>query len=61
MSTTETKELTDQISQLHGRISALVDEVAVLTNDVQRFKKAVADDVKYLTDRVDDPRQILGG
>ena len=36
------------------RISTLADEIAILRNELQRFKSAVADDVKYLTKRVED-------
>ena len=43
----------EAISKLLARISAMADEVASLQNEVRRFKNNVAEDVKYLTERVD--------
>ena len=34
-------------------MSELVDQIAVMQGDLNRFKTDVASDVKYLTDRVD--------
>tara|TARA_B100000131_G_scaffold299263_1_gene319544 strand:+ start:5836 stop:6003 length:168 start_codon:yes stop_codon:yes gene_type:complete len=54
MSTTkEVKELRTQLGQLQRRVSQLVDEVSTLRSDTNRFKETVAQDVKYLTERVD--------
>ena len=54
MSIKETKEIREELSSMRARISSLVDEVAVLKGEIQRFKNDVAADVKYLTDRVDN-------
>ena len=54
MSTKETKEIREELSSMRARISSLVDEVAILKGEIQRFKNDVAADVKYLTDRVDN-------
>jgi predicted RNase H-like nuclease (RuvC/YqgF family) len=43
----------ETISKLLVRLSAMADEVASLQNEVRRFKNNVAEDVKYLTERVD--------
>jgi len=58
-----TKEITNLKKQLKGqseavatllsRMSILSDELAVLKGELGTFKKNVANDVKYLTDRVD--------
>ena len=53
MSTKETKEIRAELTSLRLRISTLVDDVHLLKNEIKRFKENVADDVKYLTDRVD--------
>ena len=53
MSTKETKEMRAELSSMRSRISSLVDEVALLKGEIRRFKNDVANDVKYLTDRVD--------
>ena len=63
MSTTETramknlkvtvKQQDEQISSLRGRIADLVDEVHMLKRELQNFKQNVANDVEYLTNRVD--------
>ena len=50
MSTNNTKE---QITNLRLRINELVEELHTLKNEVKRFKEDVANDVKYLTERVD--------
>jgi len=59
----ETKEITNLKKQVKGqsetmatllsRMSALTDDMAVLKSDINKFKKNVANDVKYLTNRVD--------
>jgi len=53
---TTTKEVSAQVSSLQSRINQLVDEIHNLKNEMQRFKSDVANDVKYLTDRVDGGR-----
>ena len=53
MSTQDITALQDQVTLLRARINELVDELAILKNDLSRFKSDVASDVKYLTDRVD--------
>ena len=50
MSTNNTKE---QITSLRLRINELVEELHTLKNELKRFKEDVANDVKYLTERVD--------
>ena len=54
MTTKETKAMKAELSSLRIRISGLVDEVSNLKSDVKRFKENVANDVKYLTERVDN-------
>ena len=53
MSTKEVKELKEQVGTLKNRMNQIVDELNILKNDVNRFKTNVANDVKYLTERVD--------
>tara|TARA_R110000824_G_scaffold118614_2_gene270935 strand:- start:135 stop:422 length:288 start_codon:yes stop_codon:yes gene_type:complete len=53
MSTKETKDLKKELGKLRNRMSELVDQIAVMQGDLNRFKTDVASDVKYLTDRVD--------
>ena len=43
----------DLISTLLTRVSQISDEMHVLKTDLDRFKNDVADDVKYLTERID--------
>ena len=43
----------EQITTLLLRMNSLADQVSGLKNELNRFKTNVADDVKYLTDRVD--------
>ena len=43
----------DLISTLLTRVSQISDDVHVLKTDLDRFKNDVANDVKYLTDRID--------
>ena len=43
----------ESIANMLMRISGLSDEVSSLRNELGRFKSDVANDVKYLTDRVD--------
>ena len=50
------KKLANQsetMATLLMRMSTMSDEITTLKNEVQKFKKNVAADVKYLTDRVD--------
>lgn len=64
MSTTDTravkilkatvKEQEGRISSIRGRLADLVDEVHMLKSDLSSFKQNVANDVEYLTNRVDD-------
>ena len=54
MSTQEITALQDQVTLLRARINELVDELAILKNELSHFKSDVASDVKYLTDRVDE-------
>ena len=42
-----------QISDLLMRMSSMSDELHMLKQDLGRFKNDVANDVKYLTERVD--------
>ena len=51
--TQQLKESKQEILQLRLRISELVDEITTLKADVRTFKNTVAEDVKYLTNRVD--------
>ena len=53
MSTKEAKDLKKELGQLRNRMSELVDQIAVMQGDLNRFKTDVASDVKYLTERVD--------
>jgi len=41
-----------QISDLLMRMSRMSDELHMLKNELNRFKSDVANDVKYLTERV---------
>jgi predicted RNase H-like nuclease (RuvC/YqgF family) len=41
-----------QISDLLMRMSRMSDELHMLKNELNRFKNDVANDVKYLTERV---------
>ena len=50
---TEIKSQKEQIMRLLTRMNSMSDEIYSLKNDLGRFKKNVADDVKYLTDKVD--------
>ena len=43
----------DKLSTLLNRVSTMADEIHVLKTDLNRFKTDVANDVKYLTERVD--------
>ncbi len=54
MSTKETKEIRAELSSMRARISSLVDEMSILKGEIQRFKNDVANDVKYLTERVEN-------
>jgi|TARA_Y100000996_G_scaffold370542_1_gene318219 predicted RNase H-like nuclease (RuvC/YqgF family) len=50
---TEIKSQKEQISRLLNRMNSMSDEIHFLKSDLGRFKKNVANDVKYLTDKVD--------
>ena len=41
------------ISNILVRISDLTDDISSLQSELRRFKSDVADDVRYLTERVD--------
>ena len=43
----------NQMSKMFNRMSTLADEIHVLKTELNRFKTDVANDVKYLTARVD--------
>ena len=49
----EIKSQTEQIARLMNRINTMSDEIYGLKNDLGRFKKNVANDVKYLPEKVD--------
>jgi predicted nucleic acid-binding Zn-ribbon protein len=49
--TRQIKELRQENGRLRTRINELVDELSTMQNELQRFKKDVADDIKYLTER----------
>tara|TARA_Y100001963_G_scaffold159287_1_gene262361 strand:- start:35250 stop:35549 length:300 start_codon:yes stop_codon:yes gene_type:complete len=51
--TKQLKEAKQEITKLRLRINELVDELASLKSDVRQFKSTVAEDVKYLTNRLD--------
>ena len=56
MSTKEVKDLKDlkeNVTKIRVRLNQLVDEFASIKNELTHFKSDVADDVKYLTERVD--------
>ena len=42
-----------QIADLLSRMSRMSDELHMLKNELSRFKSDVANDVKYLTERID--------
>ena len=59
-STTTTAKLKEQITvqsnnldQLRNRVNELVDELHSVKAELSTFKKNVASDVKYLTNKVD--------
>ena len=59
-STTTTAKLKEQITvqsnnldQLRNRVNELVDELHSVKAELNNFKKNVASDVKYLTNKVD--------
>ena len=41
-----------QISSLQGRVSELVDNLTLLSNDIKNFKAAVAGEMNQLFDKV---------
>ena len=49
--TRQIKELRQENGRLRTRINELVDEISTMKSELQRFKKDVADDIKYLTER----------
>ena len=49
----EVKNQKQQITTLLLRMNTLSDQVSGLKSELSRFKTNVADDVKYLTERVD--------
>jgi len=49
----EVKTQKELITNLMLRMNSLSDQVSGLKSDLTRFKGHVADDVKYLTERVD--------
>jgi len=49
----EIRNQKEQITRLLNRINTMSDEIYGLKNDLGRFKKNVANDVKYLTEKVD--------
>ncbi len=49
----EIKNQKEQISSLLMRMNVMSDQISSLKNDLSRFKNNVAEDVKYLTERVD--------
>ena len=51
--TKQLKELREENGKLRVRINTLVDDFVALKNDLNRFKRTIVSDVKYLTERVD--------
>ncbi len=49
-------ELQSEVKTLKNRINTLVDQLHVTNSDVSTFKKNVAEDVTYLTERIDGGR-----
>jgi len=49
--TRQIKELRQENGRLRTRINELVDEISTMKSELQRFKKDVAGDIKYLTER----------
>lgn len=49
---TEVSSCSDKISALQVRISTLVDENKMLENRVARMSKTIAEDIKYLYDKI---------
>jgi len=45
------KEQQKQIDQMQRRIAELVDELRITQNDVNQFKKAVANDLQRLVNK----------
>ena len=46
-----TKDMKEKIASVSNRISSLVDEIYLMKEDLNTFKKAVADDMKRLVNR----------
>jgi len=51
--TQQLKAAKQEIVSMRLRINQLVDEITALKSDVNTFKRAVSEDVKYLTTRID--------
>jgi len=49
-------ELQSEVKTLKNRINTLVDQLHVTNSNVSTFKKNVAEDVTYLTERIDGGR-----
>ena len=49
---TEVSSCSDKISALQLRISTLVDENKMLESRVERMSKTIAEDIKYLYDKI---------
>ena len=47
------KELKEEITRLQRRLNTFSDEVHTLKTELNRFKKDVASDVTYLTNKVE--------
>ncbi len=46
-------DLQSEVKTLKNRINTLVDQLHITNSDVSTFKKNVAQDVTYLTERID--------
>ena len=49
-------DLQSEVKTLKNRINTLVDQLHVTNSNVSTFKKNVAEDVTYLTERIDGGR-----
>tara|TARA_R100000005_G_C4911665_1_gene149049 strand:+ start:51 stop:254 length:204 start_codon:yes stop_codon:yes gene_type:complete len=50
------QNLQSEVKTLKNRINTLVDELHVTKSSITTFKKNVAEDVTYLTERIDGGR-----
>ena len=50
------QDLQSEVKTLKNRINTLVDELHVTKSSITTFKKNVAEDVTYLTERIDGGR-----